>query len=64
MTPRSKITRESLLTLETYARTRDDFRSRVLEHAGAGIVALLGVGFECQQAFPRNFRTLLHQAIP
>jgi len=40
MTPRSKITRESLLTLETYARTRADFRARVLEHKRARTVHL------------------------
>lgn len=28
----ARITRESLLTLEAYARTRNDFRARVLEH--------------------------------
>jgi hypothetical protein len=26
------ITRDSLMTLETYARSRKDFRARVLEH--------------------------------
>ena len=40
MTPRPKITRESLLTLETYARTRADFRARVLEHKRARTVHL------------------------
>ena len=35
-----KITRESLLTLEDYARTREDFRARVLEHKRARTVHL------------------------
>jgi hypothetical protein len=40
MKQRPKITRESLLTLEAYARTRDDFRARVLEHKRARTVHL------------------------
>jgi Protein of unknown function (DUF3501) len=40
MAQRPKITRESLLTLEAYARTRDDFRARVLEHKRARTVHL------------------------
>ena len=35
-----KITRESLLTLEAYAKQRDDFRARVLEHKRARTVHL------------------------
>jgi hypothetical protein len=37
---RPKITRESLLTLETYAKERNDFRARVLEHKRARTVHL------------------------
>jgi hypothetical protein len=37
---RPKITRESLLTLEAYARTREDFRARVIEHKRARTVHL------------------------
>jgi hypothetical protein len=37
---RPKITRESLLTLEAYARERNDFRARVLEHKRARTVHL------------------------
>jgi Protein of unknown function (DUF3501) len=40
MTRRPKISRESLLTLEAYARTREDFRARVLEHKRARTVHL------------------------
>ncbi len=36
----AKITRESLLTLEAYAKSRDAFRARVLEHKRARIVHL------------------------
>ena len=35
-----KITRESLLTLETYARARNDFRTRVLAHKRVRTVQL------------------------
>ena len=35
-----KITRESLMTLETYAKTRNEFRARVLEHKKPRAVAL------------------------
>ena len=37
---RPKITRESLLTLEAYAKAREDFRARVLEHKRARTVHL------------------------
>jgi hypothetical protein len=37
-----KITRESLLTLEAYARERNAFRARVLEHKRARTVHLGG----------------------
>jgi hypothetical protein len=40
MTPPPKITRESLLTLEAYAKTREAFRARVLEHKRARTVHL------------------------
>jgi hypothetical protein len=40
MAKRPKIMRESLLTLEAYARTRQDFRARVLEHKRARTVHL------------------------
>jgi hypothetical protein len=40
MAQRPKITRESLLTLEAYARERDNFRTRVLEHKRARTVHL------------------------
>jgi hypothetical protein len=36
----AKIIRESLLSLEAYARTREDFRARVLEHKRARTVHL------------------------
>ena len=40
MTMMPKITRESLLTLEAYAQSRDAFRARVLEHKRARTVHL------------------------
>jgi len=40
MTMNARITRDSLMTLETYAREREGFRARVLEHKRARIVHL------------------------
>lgn len=38
----SQLTRESLLTLEAYAKVRDDFRAKVIAHKKARTVALGG----------------------
>ena len=50
-----KLTRDSLMTLEAYAKARKDFRAQVIDDLRAEILPRLGVGLEGHERVAREF---------